>query len=131
MNDELRDHFDRLLDRELSKLPAHIHALLDETPLVVDDHPTPEMLVKLGLRHPAELCGLYHGLPLTEQSVEVPRQLPESIYLFRLGICRLSGCERAGQRTAELRRQIRITLLHEIGHHFGLTEEDLEDAGYA
>ena len=131
MNDQLRQHFDRLLERELAKLPDHIHSLLDETPLIVDDQPTPELLARLDLGHPAELCGLYHGLPLTEQSVDIPRHLPESIHLFRLGICRLSGCGRVGERTPELRRQIRITLLHEIGHHFGLTEQDLEDAGYA
>ena len=130
MNDELRRHFDQLLERELDQLPAHILQLLDVAPLVVDDQPSPQLIEQLGLHDPKELCGLYHGIPITHQSVAIPAHLPESIYLFRQGICHLAGCRRPGQQTAELKRQIRITLLHEIGHHFGLTEQDLEDAGY-
>ncbi|MCA9176172.1 MAG: metallopeptidase family protein [Planctomycetales bacterium] len=130
MQASLREYFDTLLDQVLARLPSHLHRLLDQAPLIVDDAPSAQLLAELGLEHPDELCGLYHGIPRTEQSVAIPIQPPEAIFLFRQGICRLSGCRVVGENSHELERQIRITLLHEIGHHFGLSEEELEDAGY-
>ena len=130
MTPDLRSFFDQLLEQELAKLPLSLHRLLDETPLLVEDRPSPQILADMGLSNGDELCGLYHGIPRTAQSVDIPAQLPPYVFLYREGICRLSGCHRAGQNRDELREQIRITLLHEIGHHFGLSEQDLEELGY-
>ena len=130
MDETLRNHFDQLLEDELNRLPQHLHDLLEEAPLLVEDHPSPQMLSLLNMQDPGALCGLYYGIPETKKSVDIAAQMPEYIFLFREGICRLSGCHAVGQNTAELKRQIHITLLHEIGHHFGLSEDDLTDVGY-
>ena len=131
-----RARFDALLERVLDELPAPLRALLDESPLVVEDRPSPATLQAMGLPEDDELCGLHEGLARTERSVESP-QLPDVITLFRRGIVDLAGGwrqrddqgERVGGDEAVL-REIRITLLHEMGHHFGLDEDDLERLGY-
>lgn len=126
-----RERFDALLDEQVAALPPHLADLLEEAPLIVDDRPTPEMLAELDMdgEPPESLCGLYSGIALTERSVEPGGDLPETIHLFRSGILAHAGGFEAGDDA--VRREIRITLLHEIGHHFGLDEDDLERLGYA
>ncbi|MEX0774787.1 MAG: metallopeptidase family protein [Phycisphaeraceae bacterium] len=138
----LSDHrqiFDELFDSVLAELPEHIHALLEEVPVVVEDYPSPALMHELGLdARRSDLCGLHSGIALTHRSVEHSGVLPDRIMLFREPIIRLAGRRRARGRwgkgsvdSGELERQIRITLLHEIGHHFGLDEDDLRELGYA
>ncbi|MFK7961314.1 MAG: metallopeptidase family protein [Phycisphaerales bacterium] len=123
-----RAAFDALLEAVLETLPPALHELLEEAPLIVDDVPSPEMLAELGMEDvPEELCGLHSGVPITERSVE-DVGWPETIHLFRVGIIEHAGGPEALE--ADLREEIRITLLHEIGHHFGLDEDDLERLGY-
>jgi len=134
-----RKRFDTLLEEVIASLPDRVQSLLEETPVLVDDRPTRRLLVELGLdANDDSLCGLHSGTPLTERSVSHGHDLPETIHLFREGIVELAGGwqpweDEEGQRwggDAEVRRQIRITLLHEIGHHFGLDEADLAALGY-
>lgn len=129
-----RDEFDERLDREVAALPEQLLGLLDEVPLVVDDEPSAELLQSLGMQPGEEdLCGLHDATAYTEQSVERGWDMPGQIMLFRGPILRLAReiSAEAGYRLEdELQRQIHITLLHEIGHHFGLDEEDLEALGY-
>ena len=125
--------FDQLLDREVEALPAGVHALLAEVPLIVDDEASPQLLAELGMAGDDELCGLHDGVALTERSVEDHGVLPTQLRLFRGPILRMAGYDVEGSgvgQRRELRRQIHITLLHEIGHHFGLDEEDLRRLGY-
>ena len=138
MNDAERGRFDRLLESVLAGLPPRLLALLDEAPLIVEDRPTPRMIRELNLDPTDEvLCGLHSGTPLTERSFGQGFDEPETIHLFREGIIEFSGGwmpvrDEDGTVGGEpaIREQIRITLLHEIGHHFGLEEEDLEGLGY-
>lgn len=123
-----RSRFDALLESLLDGLPPRLLELLEEAPLVVDDRPDPRLLVELGMDdEPDGLCGLHSGVPLTERSVEDP-WAAEVIHLFRAGIIAEAGGEDATDR--DVTREIRITLLHEIGHHFGLDEDDLAALGY-
>ena len=128
MNAAERRRFDALLERVLETLPRRLHSLLDEAPLIVEDHPSPALLQEMGIDADQEcLCGLHSGTPLTERSVEDAGDLPETIHLFREGIVESAG----GWDDDEfVTREIRITLLHEIGHHFGLEEDDLAELGY-
>ena len=139
MNRRERDRFDALLEAVLEALPARVTALLDEAPLIVDDVPSRALRQELGLSAEDELlCGLHSGTPLTERSVEHGEGLPEMIHLFRAGIIEHAGGWSPWQDEAgrwwggeeAIRREIRVTLLHEIGHHFGLEEDDLEELGY-
>ncbi len=131
-----RQVFDQLLDEAIAGLPPHIHELLEEIPLIVEDEPDPVLRDEVLGDGGGDLCGLHWGVPLTCRSVETTPDLPDRMMLFRGPILRLSGYRHAGpglgrQRgLTELRRQIKITLLHEIGHHFGLDESQLEALGY-
>lgn len=157
MSPSAQDHFDQLLQDAIDALPPRLHALLDEVSVVVIDHPTPEMVAQLrkdGTLEPEsdgmDLCGLHTGTALTERSVSHDAALPDQVHLFRDGIVGLAlSTEEADGDLAEwehavasdpallgelneyVYEEIRITLLHEIGHHFGLDEDDLEELGYA
>ena len=134
LDPQTRQVFDTILDREVAALPDHVAAVLDEIPLIVEDEPSAELLESMGMAGGADLCGLHEGVPITERSVEDTGMMPSQMMLFRGPIVRLAGYRRvAGQpiNRGELQRQIRITLLHEIGHHFGLDEDDLDRLGYA
>ena len=124
MTDDERRRFDEVLETVLAALPQRLHALLEESPVIVEDRPSARLLQELKLSSDDLLCGLHSGTPLTERSVEHSPELPETIHLFREGILELAG------DWSLLQREIRITLLHEIGHHFGLEEDDLAELGY-
>ena len=144
--DDARDRFDRIVEDAIEGLPPNYAALLDEISVVVLDEPTPQMLRDLGLDRAQpgiadELCGLHTGTAITERSVEHHAELPTQVHLFRRGIVELAGgWERRtitedGQTfqvggEEDIYEEIRITLLHELGHHFGLDEDDLGRLGY-
>lgn len=129
MNPSLRRRFDTLLEEVLDDLPPIVMDLLDTVPLVVDDYPSRRLLREMNIGPDEDLCGLYTGIPLGERSHDRADWLPETISLFRAGIINLAG-DGGDPTDDELRRQIRITILHEVGHHFGMTEEHLRELGY-
>jgi len=134
-----RKRFDRLVESVLAELPQSIHSLLEESPLIVDDSPSDDLMRSLEMNpHDEDLCGLHSGIAITERSVNESGLMPETIQIFRRGILDAAGGwdvttdeggEPMGGESA-VEREIRITILHEIGHHFGLSEEDLERLGY-
>ncbi|TVQ56990.1 MAG: metallopeptidase family protein [Phycisphaerales bacterium] len=136
-----RERFDALLGDVLHELPQRLHVLLEESPVIVEDYPSRELLEELGMDPKTErssLCGLHSGTPLTERSFQHNADMPETIHLFREGILSQAGGWEAWEDEDgtlwggedNVREEIRITLLHEIGHHFGLEEDDLEELGY-
>ena len=132
-----RQRFDSLLDHHVEALPEALRSLLEEVPLIVEDEADAALLRSLGMDPSADdLCGLHDGVPMTEQSVEAPPAVPTQLMMFRGPIVRLATGGRrrlpapGSAAWAELDEQIRITLLHEIGHHFGLDEDDLDQLGY-
>jgi predicted Zn-dependent protease with MMP-like domain len=134
MTDAERDRFDALVEDAIAELPPRVAALLDEVPLVVLDEPDAAMLRDLGIDPadegaPEEICGLHTGTALTERTVEHP-DLPTVIHLFRRGIINLAGGWEQEGAEDEIYEEVRTTLLHEIGHHFGLDEDDLAELGY-
>ena len=139
VNKRERQQFDELLERVLADLPQRLHELLEEAPLIVEDRPSPQILEELGIDDEEDLlCGLHSGTPLTERSVSDEADLPTMIHIYREGIVdHVGGWDREQDEDgtwyggeAALLREIRITVLHEIGHHFGLEEEDLAELGY-
>ncbi len=141
-----RKLFDEILEDVIDALPDHLHALLEEVPVVVEDRPSRKLLREMELDPDEDdLCGLHSGVALTERSVEHSGNLPDQITLFRNAIIEMSGLRDLPEHgevpfstfvqaekdaEAELEKQIRVTLLHEMGHHFGLDEDDLESLGY-
>ncbi len=130
LTDEQRLGFDELLEEVLAALPDDLRGRFDEIPLVVEDRPTPSMLKKLDVGPGEFLCGVHSGIPLTRRSVEHSGVLPTVITIYREGIllAAQSRSGRIGERS--LIRQIRKTVLHELGHHFGFEEEALKELGY-
>lgn len=127
----MRDYFDEALERVLAELPPQIHELLEEVPLIVEDYPSDEVCDAFDLEYRDDLCGLHDGIPLTDRSVEANHfDVPDHIMIYREGIFSMAADEHDDVNDAELIKQIRITILHEIGHHFGLDEDDLEKLGY-
>ncbi len=149
-----RDHFDLLVERVIEVLPGAVRRAMDEVPIVVLDQPEPDMLRDLGI-DPAEddgldICGLHTGTMLTERShAEHPDERLEVVHLFRIGIVLVAGGWKRGDRLHielladgadfepigsggddAIAEQIRVTILHEFGHHFGLDEDRLGELGY-
>ena len=132
MNKRDRDHFDRLLEQVLNDLPEQVHELLEEVPLLVEDYPANDVLETFDLQYRDDLCGLHDGIPLTDRSVEASHEsgIPDHIIIYREAITAHAADGAARATDDALRREIRITILHELGHHFGLDEDDLTKLGY-
>jgi predicted Zn-dependent protease with MMP-like domain len=107
--------FDELVERALEGLPPEIAELLDNVAIVIED------------RHEEDpsLYGLYEGVPLTERDTHYYGALPDRITIFQ------EPLERDFHTDAELERQVRITVVHEIAHHFGFDEDRIEELGWA
>lgn len=130
MQARLRQYFDEQLEQLLPELPTLVHRLLDQVPLVVEDHPSDQVMAQMGARRRDQLCGLYSGIPLSQRHVDQSGVLSDAIHIYREGI--IAMARRADGRIDEneLRRQMRITILHELGHHHGLDENQLRQLGY-
>ena len=112
--------------RVIARLPAAFRAHLGEILFAVEEVADDETLASVGLDHPLDLTGLYHGRPLGEKSSMDTATLPDRIFLYRQAIL-AEWCE-TGVRLDDLVAHVTI---HEIGHHFGLSDDDmhaLEDA---
>lgn len=130
MDPRTRARFDQLLEEVLSELPPQIHELIEEVPLHVEDYPSRQVMAKTGVRRRDRLCGLYTGIPLGDRSVELSGVLPDVVTIYREGILASARDVRGRIGRERLRREIRITILHELGHHHGLDEDDLRELGY-
>lgn len=131
MNPHARRRFDDELEWVLERLPPMVHELIEKVPLHVEDHPSAEVMVKTGVRYRDQLCGLYTGIPLNKRSIQHSGTLPDVVTIYREGILEAARDARGRVRPGRLRRQIRITVLHELAHHHGLDEDELRELGYA
>ncbi len=117
---------ERIARDAIVRLPAEFAAHLGDIVLIVEEFADDATLTALGLEHPLDLTGLYHGRPLGEKSSMDSGALPDRIHLYRRAI--LDEWIETGVRLDDL--VVHVTI-HEIGHHFGLSDDDmhaLEDA---
>ena len=114
--------FDRLVSEALDSLPPEIAAKLENVDVVVEDEPPAAMLAELPPG--VSLFGLYHGIPLTERGPSYGNVLPDKISIYRRPITR------HWKRPNAIRKQIRRTVIHEIGHYFGIPEHRLHELGW-
>lgn len=120
------DAIERVARMTIAKLPAQFAAHLGDVVLIVEEDADDETLAALGLEHPLELTGLYYGRPVGEKSSMDSGGVPDRIHLYRQAI--LSEWCETGVRLDDL---VTHVVVHEIGHHFGLSDADmhaLEDA---
>lgn len=130
MNDRLRDVFDLKLEEVLAALPQRVHDLIAEVPLHVEDYPPNVVLRELGISDRGQLCGLFTGVAIGDQSVMHPPFAPNAVTIYREGIMNAAHDEAGELTERELKRQIRITILHELAHHHGIDDDELDEMGY-
>ncbi len=111
-----RAAFDKLVDEALDGIPDEIAALISNVVVLVEDEAPAD---------DPELLGLYDGVALTEREANYAAQLPDRIFLYRGPL--LAMCDSAEQ----LEEEVRITVVHEVAHHFGIDDARLHALGYA
>jgi predicted Zn-dependent protease with MMP-like domain len=120
------DAIERHARHVIERLPAEFRAHLGDVVLIVEEEADAETLASLGIEHPFDLSGVYHGRPIGDKSAFESGALSDRIHLYRQAIL-AEWCE-TGVRLDDLVAHVTI---HEIGHHFGLSDDDmhaLEDA---
>lgn len=112
--------FERLVVRALDSLPSELAELLDNVVVMVEELPAREDLEEVGLTwdERSELLGLYHGTPRGERGAEYSA-LPDRVVIYRRNILLLCDSQE------EVMREVRDTVVHELGHHFGLSDDDM------
>jgi len=114
------DEIEAIARATLERLPEPFARSLGDIVLLVQDFADEATLASMGIDNPFELSGLYEGIPLTERSVEQSGTLPERIFLYRRPILDEWA---AGDETLE--HLVAHVLIHEVGHHFGLSDDDI------
>lgn len=109
--------FDALVEAALDEIPEELASLVRNVVVLVEEEPPPE--------EPDDLLGLYDGLAMTQRDSWAPAALPDRIFLFRGPL--LDFCETPEQ----LAHEVRVTVVHEVAHHFGIDDARLHDLGYA
>jgi predicted Zn-dependent protease with MMP-like domain len=116
-----REDFARLVTEALGTIPRRFREAMNNIAIVVEDEPAPELLAELGIEPPDTLMGLYQGTPLPERSWDFGNTLPDRILIFQ------GPHEREAENDEDLVVAVGETLIHEIGHYFGLSEEEIEE----
>ena len=114
------DEIEALARAALKALPRPFSESLGNVVLLVEDFADDETLKSMGIEDPFELSGLYEGVPLTERSVDQSGTLPETVRLFRRPIL-----DEWADGNDTLEHLVAHVLIHEIGHHFGLSDNDM------
>jgi predicted Zn-dependent protease with MMP-like domain len=120
-----RAQFERSVADALATIPRRFRDAMRNIAIVVEDEPAPDLLREMEIDPPDTLFGLYQGVPLTERRWDFGNALPDRIVLFQ------GPHEREADDEEDLVTSIGETLIHEIGHYFGLSEEEYWHAGDA
>ena len=116
--------FDSAVKRAISRIPGEIRSHLDNILITVQKQPSRKMLMDLRVAHNRPLLGLYIGTAMPERSAVYPPLFPDTIYIFQRPL------EEMCETLAELEEQIEITVVHEIAHFLGISEDRLIELGY-
>lgn len=115
-----REHFAKVVEEALDSLPQEFRSRIRNVAVLVEDLP-PHQASPRSEKHGRLLLGLFHGVPTTRKSIFDLPAGPDHIVLYRKNI------EAVCSSDAEIREQIRLTVIHELGHYFGMDEEQLKD----
>ena len=118
------DEFADLVSEALEDIPEPFREFMRDIAVDVEPMPDRRTCREAGVRDRRALLGLYRGTPLTERSVEHHLRLPDRITIYQ------NNLERMCRRREDIIREVRRTVFHEVGHHFGLDEDDLDELGY-
>jgi len=122
---KLKDkEFDRIVKEAIGRIPEEIRRHLDNILIAVQKRPDPDMLAEMGYPPDEPLLGLYWGVPLNERTLGEPPLYPDTIYIFK------EPLEEMCVTRKELEEEIEITVVHEVAHFLGMSEERLAELGY-
>jgi predicted Zn-dependent protease with MMP-like domain len=116
--------FDRIVKKAIRSIPEEIQQYLDNIVISVKKRPSKKMLQEMGLSPEEPLLGVYDGVSLMDRSATSPPLFPDSIILFQ------EPLEEMCETIQELEEEIEITVVHEVAHFVGISEERLEELGY-
>ena len=116
-----RKHFERLVAKAVRSIPNRFREAMNNVAVVVEDEPPPDLLKEMGVVPPDTLYGLYQGTPLPEREWTHGNVLPDQITIYQRPIAADGGDD------DEIIRTIGETVIHEFGHYFGLSEEEIEE----
>ncbi len=116
--------FDGIVQKAIRRIPPEIRQHLNNIVIMVRKRPSRQMREELGLGPDEPLLGLFEGVSLIERSVTSPPLYPDIIYLFQ------EPLETMCETPEELEEEIEITVVHEVAHFIGMTEERLSELGY-
>jgi predicted Zn-dependent protease with MMP-like domain len=116
-----RAAFERLVVEAIALIPKRFRREIRNLALIVEDEPSLALLDEMEIEPPDSLYGLYQGIPLTERTSSYGNTLPDRITLYQKPI------EEDCEDEDEVRAVIGETLIHEVGHYFGLSEEEIEE----
>lgn len=116
--------FDRIVKKAIRSIPEEIQRYLDNIVISVKKRPSKKMLQEMGLSPEEPLLGVYDGVSLMDRSATSPPLFPDSIILFQ------EPLEEMCETIQELEEEIEITVVHEVAHFVGISEERLEELGY-
>ena len=115
-----REHFVKVVEEALDSLPREFRSRIRNVAVLVEDVPPNQLSPQSGQQRRL-LLGVFHGVPTTKKSIFDLPSGPDHIVLYQKNIEAVCSSE------AEVRKQIRLTVIHELGHYFGLDEEQLKD----
>jgi predicted Zn-dependent protease with MMP-like domain len=116
-----RQRFRQLVAEALDTIPSRFRRHLKNVAVVVEDEPSPALLAEMEIEPPDTLFGLYQGTPLPERRWDHGNVLPDRIVIFQGPI------EDVSETEDDMVTEIGETLIHEVGHYFGLSEDELEE----
>jgi predicted Zn-dependent protease with MMP-like domain len=116
-----RQRFEQLVSEAVTLIPKRFRREMKNLAIVVEDHPSPDLLAEMEIDPPDTLYGLYQGTPLPERTWAFGNALPDRITLYKRPI------EEDCDDEDEMRAVIGETLIHEVGHYFGMSEEEIEE----
>lgn len=116
-----RRAFEKLVAEAVTLIPARFRREMKNLALVVEDEPSAALLEEMEIEPPDSLYGLYQGTPITERTWDFGNHLPDRITIYQRPI------EEDCDDEDEMRAVIGETLIHEVGHYFGLSEEEIEE----
>lgn len=117
------EQFEQWVWEAVDELPEPIRNRIANLDIEVVEQPTLDDLKRMKIEHPRDLFGLYRGVPLTQRTTHYEMVAPDLITIFQ------RAHERACHTPEQMRAQIRRTVRHEIAHHFGISDERLEELG--
>ena len=116
-----RKRFTELVEEALKQIPARFRDAMTNVAVIVEDEPSAELLEDMDMEPGDALFGLYQGTPLTEREANYGNALPDRISIYQLPI------EEACEDEEDIRQCVAETVIHEFGHYFGLSEEEIEE----